>query len=555
MIVSTTFVLLLATCQTFANNLVSRQANLNSCLSTAGITTVVASDPSYANASLAYNRRFQYSPAAIVYPSTPEAVQTVVQCASGQSIPVVARSGGHSYAAFGLGGQNGALVIDVSQMKAITVDAPTGIAHVQTGNRLGELAEALWNQGQRALPHGTCPYVGTGGHASFGGYGLFSRTAGLLLDRVVSADIVLANGTSLTASNSSNADLFWAIQGAAPSFGIVTAFSYATLAAPVNTINWQIAYTSQISKVQAVSILSAYQTFAFSNPPNALSVLLFISPDGKGSISMGFSGSFYGTEEDFTTAITPLKNGLPGAPTLTSNSFNWIDGMTAIDGPLATTQPDTHDTFFAKSILINSQMSNDSWTSWVNYMTTTGASSSGTGGLAWWAQIDLYGGAISSIASGATAYSPRDAVLNIQFYGPSGQDTPFPAVGITFMNGLVSSLTADPYAAYSNYADPTLTADQWHKLYFGSNYRRLTVIKRDVDSNNLFSFPQSIEVAADGVTATASGSQSTGTAPSKSSALASARLWPSSLLWASGTAALIYGGSTLIFYNFLKLHI
>ncbi len=85
----------------------------------------------------------------------------MVQCAGTSGIPVVARSGGHSYAAFGLGGQNGTLVVDLSKMKGLTVDQTTGYAVSQTGNRLGDLAQGIWNQGQRALPHGTCPYVGS----------------------------------------------------------------------------------------------------------------------------------------------------------------------------------------------------------------------------------------------------------------------------------------------------------------------------------------------------------------------------------------------------------
>lgn len=70
-----------------------------------------------------------------------------------------ARSGGHSYAAYGLGGQDGHVIVDLSQLKSIDLDTSSGNVASQTGNRLGDLATSLWNQGQRALPHGTCPYV------------------------------------------------------------------------------------------------------------------------------------------------------------------------------------------------------------------------------------------------------------------------------------------------------------------------------------------------------------------------------------------------------------
>lgn len=134
-------------------------------------------------------------------------VEQLVSCGASLGVPVVARSGGHSYAAYGLGGANGALVCDLSAMKNISLSGSSAV--VQTGNLLGEVATYLWENGQLALPHGTCPTVGTGGHTSYGGYGPFSRMAGLLMDRVISAEVVLANGTSVTASNSSNPDLFW----------------------------------------------------------------------------------------------------------------------------------------------------------------------------------------------------------------------------------------------------------------------------------------------------------------------------------------------------------
>lgn len=79
----------------------------------------------------------------------------MVSCGAQQGMNVSARSGGHSYAAYGLSGN---LVIDLRNLTTLTVNSD-GTAVVGTGNSLGSLAEGLWNNGQRALPHGTCPYV------------------------------------------------------------------------------------------------------------------------------------------------------------------------------------------------------------------------------------------------------------------------------------------------------------------------------------------------------------------------------------------------------------
>lgn len=144
-----------------------------------------------------------------VFRTSVQDVQVAVKCGASTQTPVVARSGGHSYAAYGLGGQDGSLVIDLAALKSITFANDNQQATVQTGNRLGDVGVSLWNNGQKALPHGTCPNVGSGGHTSYGGYGFFSRVGGLLLDRVASAEVVLANGTVVTASKDSNTDLFW----------------------------------------------------------------------------------------------------------------------------------------------------------------------------------------------------------------------------------------------------------------------------------------------------------------------------------------------------------
>jgi FAD/FMN-containing dehydrogenase len=80
------------------------------------------------------------------------------------SFQVVSRSGGHSYIANGLGGKNGSFVVDMSNFKTVSVDPNTQVATIGPGNRLGDVALALNNAG-RAMPHGTCPYVGIGGHS------------------------------------------------------------------------------------------------------------------------------------------------------------------------------------------------------------------------------------------------------------------------------------------------------------------------------------------------------------------------------------------------------
>ena len=121
------------------------------------------------------------------------------------------------------------------------------------------------------MAHGTCPYVGIGGHAGQGGFGLPSRAWGLLSDQVASVEIVNATGAVLTASRTQNDDLFWAAMGAGASFGIITSFTTRTHAA-VSSVAFSYDF-AQYGPEQASKALQAWQKFA-NDPEKPLDVNL-----------------------------------------------------------------------------------------------------------------------------------------------------------------------------------------------------------------------------------------------------------------------------------------
>jgi FAD/FMN-containing dehydrogenase len=100
------------------------------------------------------------------------------------------------------------MVIDLESFQAINVDS-NGVATVGAGVRLGNLALGIYNKAKRALPHGTCPGVGIGGHFTHGGYGYDSRKWGLALDTIVGLDVVLADGSFIHASSTAYPDIYW----------------------------------------------------------------------------------------------------------------------------------------------------------------------------------------------------------------------------------------------------------------------------------------------------------------------------------------------------------
>ncbi|KAG8763424.1 hypothetical protein FRC11_004035 [Ceratobasidium sp. 423] len=330
------------------------------------------------------------------------------------------------------------------------------------------------------------------GHASFGGFGPFSRYAGLLHDHITSAEVVLANGTLTTASATENSDLFWALRGAGASYGIVTEWTFSTLPAPPTVISYRVDYTPGVFTVQrARELLKNWQKVALSAPDN-LSVICSVGKalsisDNK--LYLDFRGTYYGELEGFN-ALSSNWSSIYSPGNLTVKVNNWYDGLVALSGPLSTSEPETSINFFAKSIFTKSAITTAQWDRLFEFI--------GKEGLAvdvdWFIEFDRYGGAVSKQAPDFTAFAHRDAVISLQFFAGLTPD-PFPADGVSYLNKLAAVFDPDPKAAYANYVDPTLTPAQWKQQYYAGHYPRLVSIKQAVDPKNVFRFPQSITLS------------------------------------------------------------
>ena len=152
---------------------------LESCLRKASVRAEFAGDDGFAADTLAFNRRFQARPTVIVFPTSTKNVAAAVKCASRADISVQPRSGGHSCKSCRFStaadladiGQSlsAGMTVDLAALSSIKLHADDTV-DIGGGARLGKVITTLNAKG-RALPTGTCPDVGLGGHASFGGYG------------------------------------------------------------------------------------------------------------------------------------------------------------------------------------------------------------------------------------------------------------------------------------------------------------------------------------------------------------------------------------------------
>lgn len=135
----------------------SRRALLTSCLTTNSVPLSIPGTEDYAHDSAPFNVRTPYTPAAIVVPTKTQHIQDAIACGVKAGVKVTPKGGGHSYANFGFGGEDGHLVLELDRMSEVVVDVKTGVATVQGGSRLGHVASVLFEQGKRAISHGTCP--------------------------------------------------------------------------------------------------------------------------------------------------------------------------------------------------------------------------------------------------------------------------------------------------------------------------------------------------------------------------------------------------------------
>ncbi|KIJ36190.1 Glucooligosaccharide oxidase [Sphaerobolus stellatus SS14] len=475
------------------------QADLRSSLSGRSFGAVFPGDSSFAGASQAFNFRYTFTPAVVTTPNTPQDVSTIIQAAAANGFQVAARSGGHSYIANGVGGRDNVVILDMKNFNSISIDPSTNTAVIGMGNRLGDIALALNNQG-RALPHGTCPYVGIGGHSSYGGFGMTGRMWGLTLDNILSLDVVLANGTIATVSSTSNPDLYFAMRGAGPSFAITTAIHVQTYPAPSTTTIF--GFDWDLSAADALSALTRYQTFGQTNLPKELSLQVTLQKgSSSGRLTFSFGGGYYGPTANVDGLLAPFMSQMPTPNDGGKNSGDYLNSLNALAGgmPLNTAAgPDTHDTFYVKSLLTpaSSPLSTAALTNFIFYLAFDGFTTQ----AGWFIQIDLFGGQNSTITSAgvdSNAFAHRNSLFLFQLYAyaPS-HNPPYPADGFTVLDGAVSKIVSNSptgwdYGAYPNYIDDRLT--DWQNQYYGSHYTRLQGIKNTYDPNGMFTFPNGVQ--------------------------------------------------------------
>ncbi|MGN6549009.1 MAG: FAD-binding oxidoreductase, partial [Pararhizobium sp.] len=300
----------------------------------------------YDEARTIWNAMIDRSPGIVARCMGAADVIQAVRFANDHDLAIAVRSGGHNIAGNAVG--EGGMLIDLSGMRAVTVDPTARRATVAPGATLGDVDRETQAFGL-AVPVGINSTTGISGLTLGGGFGWLTRRYGMTVDNLTGADVVTADGEFVHASASENPDLFWALRGGGGNFGIVTAFDFRLHPVGPEVFSGLIVHPFD----QARDLLKAYRRVV-AEAPDELTVwtvmrkappLPFIPEMWHGREVLVFAACYAGSNEEGEKATAALRAlGEPIADVLGPHPFvGWQAAFDPLLTPGARNYWKTHD--------------------------------------------------------------------------------------------------------------------------------------------------------------------------------------------------------------------
>lgn len=438
-------------------------------------------DDRYDECRALYNGMIDKRPLLIARCADVADVITAVNFGREQGLLIAIRGGGHNGP--GLGSCDDGLVIDLSTLKGVRVDPANRTVRVEPGCTSGDVDHATHAYGL-AVPFGIVSTTGVGGLTLGGGTGYLTRKHGLTVDNLLEADVVLADGSVVTASESQHPDLFWALRGGGGNFGVVTSFLFQ--AHPVNMVYagpifWEATHASEVMKAYRDFLPTAPEELgAFVGLKTVPSMDPFPS-DYWGRRACAVISAFNGSAAEGEKVMAKLLDAVP--PPI----FNWMGEM-----PFPSMQA-LFDPFFPKGLqwywkgdFVQSLTDRA-----IDIHIAQAAEAPTELSLMHLYPID---GAVRRVAKDATAWGARDATWSMVIAGISSdpsQAAALKAWGRAYWQAI------HPYnldGAYVNFMMDDEVEGRVQASY-GENYPRLAAVKATYDPTNLFRVNQNIEPA------------------------------------------------------------
>jgi FAD/FMN-containing dehydrogenase len=408
-------------------------------------------------------------------------VLRAVRFAKEHDLLVAVRGGGHNIAGSAM--IDDGLVIDLSPMKSVRIDADSRTARVEPGATLGDFDREAQAFGL-ATPLGINSTTGIAGLTLGGGFGWLTRKFGMTVDNLLSADVVVASGKLLRASERENPDLFWALRGGGGNFGIVTSFEFQLHKVGPEVLSGLIVHPFD----QAGELLRRYRDLAAADPDElAVWVVLrkapplpFLPESVHGTNVVVFAVLYAGDMQQGERALRRLRAiGTPIADVVTPHPYV---GFQAAFDPLLT--PGARNYWKSHNFTQLSDKLIDVIVDHVGRLPSPGCE----------VFIGHLGGAANRVPPGATAYAHRDAEFVMNAHG-RWEDPAQDSEGVAWTRRLHQATM--PYATGGVYVN-FLTGDEANPVRsaYGANYDRLVRLKTKYDPTNLFRANQNIEPLA-----------------------------------------------------------
>ena len=441
---------------------------------------VLPHDDAYEGARKIWNAMIDKHPALIVRCAATSDVVHAVNFARDNGLVLAVRGGGHNIAGSAM--CDDGIVIDLSQMKAASVDPGTRRVTVEGGATLADFDAAAQAHGL-ATPLGINSTTGVAGLTLGGGFGWLSRKYGMTIDNLESAEVVTAAGEVVHASATEHPDLFWALRGGSGNFGVVTRFEFRLHPVGPDVLSGLIVYPF----AEAKRVLQQYREFT-AKAPDELSVwavlrkappLPFLPEQVHGKEIVALALLYSGDPSQGESLIEPLRKfGTPVGEHVGVQPYTaWQQAFDPLLTPGARNYWKSHNF---------SRLDDKLFDAVIEYIGKLPSP-----------QCEIFfgaiGGATTRAAPDSAAYAHRDAQFVMNVHGrweDPADDERCIGWARDFFNA------SAPFASSGVYVN-FLTADEGDRVRsaYGTNYDRLAQVKRKYDPANLFRTNQNIKPA------------------------------------------------------------
>src|SRR5512140_1926824 len=440
---------------------------------------ILPGDADYDTARQVHSATVDRRPALIVRVADAADVARCVTFARREGLRLTVRGGGHSMAGHAVA--DGALVVDFSEMRGITIDPERRLAWADAGVTAGEYTRAAATHGL-ATPFGDTASVGIAGLTLGGGIGFLARKHGLTIDALVSVEIVTADGELLVASKTSHPDLFWAVRGGGGNFGIVTRLQYRLH--PVDVVTGGALFLPATRDVLRALVPVA------ASAPDELTAIAFLMPapplpfipveaHGRPTIAilLVHAGDLTAGERavaPFRALATPIADVVGPIPYPAIYAF--------------TAEGERRSASVGRSLFLDTLEDAK-----VDTILARMAAPSSPAAMT---QIRVLGGAIARVPADATAYAHRERPVMVTIITPF-EDVADADRHVAWTQAYAEELGLHDAPVYANFLEDEGEA-RIRAAYPARTYARLAATKRRYDPANVFSANQNIRPAGVG---------------------------------------------------------